>query len=166
MLIRSAHTQDLRRIMDIYDTARSFMRSSGNLAQWVNGYPQRELIEEDIACGNHYVCVEGERIVAGFTLIHGEDPTYQTIEGQWLDSQPYATLHRIGSDGSCHGILHHVLLWASTQCPNLRTDTHADNTPMLHLLKKEGFTFCGIIHVADGSPRHAFQRQTPRPIHG
>ena len=46
-------------------------------------------------------------------------------------------------------------------CQSLRADTHADNKIMQHLLEKNGFTRCGIIHVADGSPRFAYQKLAP-----
>ena len=42
-----------------------------------------------------------------------------------------------------------------------RADTHADNKIMQHLLEKNGFTRCGVIHVADGSPRFAYQKLAP-----
>ena len=42
----------------------------------------------------------------------------------------------------------------------MRADTHADNKVMQHLLESEGFTRCGIIHVADGTPRIAYQRMS------
>lgn len=41
--------------------------------------------------------------------------------------------------------------------PNLRADTHRNNRTMRHLLEKSGFRYCGIIHVADGSERLAYQ---------
>ena len=44
---------------------------------------------------------------------------------------------------------------------SLRADTHADNKIMQHLLEKNGFTRCGVIHVADGSPRFAYQKLAP-----
>ena len=40
---------------------------------------------------------------------------------------------------------------------HLRIDTHADNEPMLNAVKRYGFKHCGVIYVADGSPREAFQ---------
>ena len=36
--------------------------------------------------------------------------------------------------------------------------TKAPDTVMQHLLEKNGFTRCGIIHVRDGSPRYAYQK--------
>ena len=42
LTIRKAEKADLDKIMDIYDTARAFMRKSGNPTQWAGGYPPRE----------------------------------------------------------------------------------------------------------------------------
>ena len=43
-------------------------------------------------------------------------------------------------------------------CESLRADTHEDNKIMQHLLEKNGFVRCGIIHVEDGTPRVAYQK--------
>ena len=42
--------------------------------------------------------------------------------------------------------------------PNLKIDTHRDNYPMQKSLKKNGFEYCGIIYLADGNERLAFQK--------
>ena len=39
MEIRRATLQDLDRMLEIYDYARAFMRSTGNPTQWSGGYP-------------------------------------------------------------------------------------------------------------------------------
>ena len=44
--IRLATLSDLNKLMGIFDTARRFMQSTGNANQWINGYPQRELINQ------------------------------------------------------------------------------------------------------------------------
>ena len=46
--VRKAEKEDLTSILEIYEQARTFMRQQGNLNQWTNGYPGRELIERDI----------------------------------------------------------------------------------------------------------------------
>lgn len=38
------------------------------------------------------------------------------------------------------------------------TDTHQDNKITRHLIEKNGFAKCGIIYVADGSPRIAYEK--------
>ena len=46
--IRPSQLSDLDRLMEIFDHARKFMASVGNGNQWINGYPQRELIAKEI----------------------------------------------------------------------------------------------------------------------
>ena len=40
---------------------------------------------------------------------------------------------------------------------NIRVDTHRDNAPMRRVIEENRFTCCGIIYLADGSPRLAFE---------
>ena len=160
MEIRKTVREDLPRVMEIYEIARSFMRSHGNLHQWINGYPSRELIEEDIRQGGSYVCLEGGRIVGTFFYMEGEEPTYRVLDGgAWLNDQPYGVVHRLASDGSIPGVGTFCLAWSLERCGNLRIDTHRDNQVMQNLLKKLGFSYCGIVYMGDGSERVAFQKK-------
>ena len=52
--IRPSQLSDLDRLMEIFDHARKFMASVGNGNQWINGYPQRELIAKEITDGHCY----------------------------------------------------------------------------------------------------------------
>lgn len=158
MKIRRAEKKDLERIMEIYDIARSTMRKNGNDRQWINGFPQKELIEEDIKKRISWVITEKEKIHAVFALISGKDPTYAYIEdGNWPSEKPYKTIHRIASDGELHGIVEKAKKFALRTTENIRIDTHELNKQMNHTLLKNGFKRCGIIYIADGSPRIAYQ---------
>ena len=156
--IRKATLGDMDRLMEIFDKARSFMRQTGNANQWINGYPQRELIQEEINNGHCFVLQDGQEIIATFCFIKGPDPTYSFIkDGEWPSEKPYYVIHRLASDGSSHNIAQACFTWGLQQTACLRADTHADNKVMQHLLEKNGFTRCGIIYVADGSERIAYQ---------
>ena len=158
MMIRLAATQDLDDILRVYDQARQFMRASGNMNQWVNGYPQRGLLEEDIEKKQLFVIEEDGSIRAVFAFILGEDPTYAYIEdGRWPNVKPYGTIHRIGTDGTIHGAVRLARDYALQFTDEVRADTHADNKPMQHTLTKNGFVRCGIIYLEDGAPRIAYQ---------
>lgn len=158
--IRPSQPQDLDTIMQIFDVARLKMRAAGNDVQWVNGYPQRALVEQDIARGESFVCCNAEgEVVAAFAFIVGNDPTYNYIEGAWLNNEPYGTIHRLGSLEGVHGVFHAVVEWAKGRIRYVRLDTHEKNTPMLRLAEHEGFVYCGVIYVADGTPRRAFQNR-------
>ena len=41
---------------------------------------------------------------------------------------------------------------------NIRIDTHKDNAIMQHNIVKHGFRYCGIIHLASGDERLAYQK--------
>lgn len=160
MNTRLATVADLDDIMRIYDTARQTMRATGNHTQWLNGYPQIELIQSDIAQGKSYVICDDDNMPhAVFMFAIGDDPTYGVIEeGAWLNDEPYGVIHRIASDGQLRGIIPTAVKFGAQRIDNLRIDTHADNVIMHHVLAKAGFKKCGIIYCQDGTPRIAYQR--------
>ena len=159
MTIRQTRAAELDRVLQIYADARRFMRENGNPDQWGDAYPPAELIREDIARGDSYVCVEGDEILGVFYYAEGDDPTYQYIEdGAWLNDEPYAVIHRIAVAARGRGVAAACFDFALSRCKNVRIDTHACNLPMQHTLAKNGFVRCGTIYVADGTSRIAYQR--------
>jgi len=157
MRIRPAERTDLDEIERIYAYARRFMAQNGNPTQWKNGYPWRDLLEEDIDRQTLYVAVKGDSLCGVFVFAEGEDPTYARIEGgTWLSDAPYGTIHRIASITG--GLFPEALAFCRSKCAHIRIDTHADNKPMQHLAEKYGFSRRGIIYVADGTPRIAYEQ--------
>lgn len=160
MKIRKTEWEELKMILPLYEKARAFMAAQGNPHQWGTSRPAVSQIEEDVRQKNSYVCEHEGRIVATFYFGPGPDPTYQVIEsGQWLSDHPYSVVHRITSDGSVKGAASYCLQWALEQSGNVRIDTHRDNIVMQNLLKKNGFTYCGIIYLEDGDERLAYQKE-------
>lgn len=161
MTIRHAILSDIPAMMKVFAVARQFMAMTGNPHQWAEDYPNEEWLTKDINEGDSYVCVENGEVVATFVLKGGEDPTYKEIyDGQWLNDEPYATIHRIASNGQVHGVLHAAVTFALERYQNVRIDTHRDNRVMLRALDKEGFRYCGIIRCWSGEERRAFLKFT------
>jgi GNAT superfamily N-acetyltransferase len=160
IIIRHTTEADLPEVMAAYDYARTFMRSQGNLTQWVNGYPTEAFIRQEIVAGHSFVCTsERGEILGTFCFIVGIDPTYLRIDdGAWLNDGDYGVVHRLATNGRTHGIGQSCLAWCEARCENLRIDTHEDNIPMQRLLTQNGFLRCGIIYIADGTPRIAYQK--------
>lgn len=157
--ITLAQVEDLDYIMQIYARAKRYMAETGNPNQWNGSYPERELLEQDIAKKQLYVYKVDEQVHAVFAFIIGKDETYTYIEdGQWRNDMPYGTIHRIASDGECKEVLAQCVAYCAEQIANLRADTHHDNKIMQHLLEKNGFERCGIIYLANGAPRVAYHR--------
>ena len=153
---RKASLTDIEKIDVIYERARSFMKETGNATQWAGGYPSREIILADIGDENLYVA-ESDHIEAVFAFINGEDPTYEYIEGAWLDSLPYRAVHRVASAGTRKGILKLIMDYCFSECDNIKIDTHENNIPMQGALEKYGFQRCGTIYLENGEERIAYQ---------
>lgn len=158
--IRQARPDDVPRMMEVFSEARGIMRSSGNMNQWIGGYPSEELIRNDISRGVSYVVEDGDAIVGAFAFIPGTEPTYLSIyEGEWVDdSLPYATIHRLGSTRDSHGVAEDCFKWSWEHVRNLRIDTHRDNRIMQRCVQKAGFRYCGIIYLENGDERLAYQK--------
>ena len=160
LTIRPTRLEDLDEVMPFYDRARQFMAANGNANQWINGYPAPENIRQDILNGNSYVFVsENGELEGCFAFIQGEDPFYKVIkDGAWLNDAPYGVIHRIATRGRVKGLMDLCIQWCSELCSNLRVDTHRDNKVLQNILHKNGFTYCGIVFVANGTERLAYQR--------
>ena len=164
MRILHATLSDADRIFEIYNEARAFMRGTGNLTQWSGGYPGREVIEKDIEDERLYKVCEDESNapIAVFYFGMGPDSTYNKIyEGEWLcPDREYGVIHRIAISSEAHGrgVGRMCFDYCFGIIPNIRIDTHRDNRPMRSSLTKAGFSERGIIYLASGDERIAYQR--------
>jgi len=154
--IRPAQRNDLDRIEKIYAYARSFMEQTGNPNQWGKTNPPTSQLIQDIADQRLYVITRDEIIHGVFYFYIGLDPTYSVIyDGAWHSNRTYGTIHRIAGDGS-GGIFKTAVSFCKQYIDYLRIDTHHDNLVMQNAIIKCGFTRCGIIYIADGTPRIAY----------
>ena len=159
MIIRHSTEKDIPEILEIYKNARSYMRENGNLEQWNSIYPGESDVRADIESGNGYVCDDGGEVVAVFFFRVGDDMTYKTIyDGKWQNEDKYAVIHRVAVKHHGRGIIDFCFSECFKLFPNLKIDTHRDNLPMQHVLKRNGFKYCGIIHLLSGDERMAYQK--------
>ena len=161
MIIRKSKIEDIDIIMDIYEQGRKYMRLNGNMEQWADNYPPEELIIEDINDNvSHVVEDENGKIICVFAFLEGPDITYNKIyEGSWPNDKPYYVIHRIAVSEHRKGVASFVYNECLKISPVIRIDTHKDNIPMQNSLKKNGFTYCGIIHLLSGAERLAYQKE-------
>ncbi len=158
--IRPATYADIPVILELMEAARGIMRASGNLHQWADNYPQAEHIAADIDRAGGFVLEDDGVPGAYFAFLPSPEPTYARIyDGAWLDdSLPYHVIHRIASLPEVHGVFSAIMDYAFSADTNIRIDTHKDNRIMQHNILKHGFTYCGIIYLASGDTRLAYQR--------
>lgn len=155
-MIRKAEYDDLPRILEVYASARQYMRSHGNTVQWAGQDAPEGKLEDDIRQGQLYVLDEdGIRAVFAFRI--GPDPGYAVIEGgTWRSDTAYGTLHRLAGDGTRPGVVAQVFDWMTARSTHLRVDTHQSNLTMQKAVERCGFQYRGTIYVPDGTPRLAY----------
>ena len=157
MKLRNAVISELEEILAIYELARAFMKETGNPDQWRNTYPTPQIVKDDIKKEELYVLYDEEGIEGVFVFINGPDPTYDYIDGNWLDDEPYCAVHRVASAQKKKGVLRAVMDYAFSRSDSIKIDTHKDNAVMQHQLEKYGFKRCGIIFLENGEDRIAYQ---------
>ena len=165
MLIRKAIPADAVAIMHIFLQAQARLRLQG-VNQWQNGYPNMQIVDSDIATGKCLVCVENGRICSVFVLAFEPEDTYERIYcGQWESVGQSGVIHRMAVADSFKGRgLGSEMISKAQQISldlgihSIKVDTHRDNRPMQSLLLHNDFQYCGIIYLADGQERLAYEK--------
>ena len=157
MYIRKAEHGELSQIISVYAFAREVMRETGNGTQWKNTYPTDEIILSDIENGYLHLLCDEDGIQGVFAFLPEGDPVYDHIDGAWLNEKPHAAVHRVASAGKKKGVLPTCMQYCLSRSDNIKIDTHENNKIMQHQLEKFGFVRCGIITLANGESRIAYQ---------
>lgn len=160
-----ATLQELNGILHIIREAQETLKAQG-INQWQNGYPNRDTAAADIQQNCCHVALLNGEVAATASLILGPEPDYAHIQqGAWKTSEHYATLHRLAVACRCRGtgfatqFLQYLEQTAySAGFAATRVDTHQQNQTMRRFLEKNGYTYCGIIHLPDGNPRAAYDK--------
>lgn len=156
MKIIKATEEDIPKMRGILDHGREIQLEAG-VNQWAEGYPSKELMREDIEREAAYLCLDADNEPVGAASVFTEpDPTYFEIEGEWLNDAPYATIHRIATNGKIKGVGQFMIQWVQERHENVRIDTHKDNAAMKYVLEKLGFEYTGVIYIDNGEARDAY----------
>ncbi len=163
MTFKKATNADAERVWQILQEAIATRKTDGS-NQWQDGYPNPETIANDIELGYGYVLMENQLIIAYAAVIFDIEPAYENIEGKWLSNGPYVVAHRVAvtTEAKGRGIATIIMkkieeLALSKNVGSIKVDTNFDNVPMLKILDKLGYTYCGEVYFR-GSPRRAFEK--------
>ena len=177
--IRKTTNEDIDALMCIFGEARKTIAALG-IDQWQDGYPNNEVICGDVKREYSYCAQlvgeggEGDPC-ATFALVGDGDPCYDRIcDGAWLadcgkselgPDIKYLAIHRVAISVACRGsgIASQMIAFATEYARSLgkislRIDTHEGNVVMRRSLEKCGFLHVGVIHLADGAPRVAYEK--------
>ena len=161
--LRKASAADQEIIWKIIQQAISRRKEEGS-NQWQDGYPNLNSIENDIEKNYGYVLESENKILGYAAVIFENEPAYEIIEGNWLSDQEYVVIHRVAVSeeyigfGLATKIFQEIEKIAiSNNTFSIKVDTNFDNIPLLKILDKLNYTYCGEVYFR-GSARKAFQK--------
>ena len=145
MKLRHTTINDLPEVIEIINQAKLYFKNEG-IDQWQDGYPK-----------------DNGKILATTMISINIEPTYNYIEGNWLQNDKYMVIHRIAihNDQKGKGLAKIIIDEALKLHPDIhsiRIDTHDDNLSMQRFLIKYGFTYCGTIYLENKSTRRAYEK--------
>ena len=158
MEIRLAFPNEVDAIMQVMEDAKKCLAKSGS-DQWQNGYPNADIIIDDIISGQAYVALEEGELLAYAAVTKSPEEAYEAIyEGNWQGRESeYLVFHRIAvaTDVQGKGVAQ-TFLEGLIEGFDYRSDTHVENKAMQHIFEKLGFSQVGKVPV-DGE-RLAYQK--------
>ncbi|RYG02983.1 MAG: GNAT family N-acetyltransferase [Chitinophagaceae bacterium] len=163
MELRLATDNDADTIWMILQDAIACRKADGS-QQWQDGYPNPDTIKSDLINGYGYVLEENGATIAYGAIIFETEPAYEAIEGKWLSDDDYVVIHRVATSKEVkgRGVAAQMFrlieeLAVSKNVYSVKVDTNFDNVPMLKILDRLGYTYCGEVYFR-GAPRKAFEK--------
>ncbi len=163
MVLRKALESELPAVWEIVQYAIERRRQDGS-QQWQDGYPNENSIRSDFENGYSYVVDDDGVLLAYGAVIFDVEPAYNEIEGQWLTNGDYVGVHRVAASPLAKGKGVATFFFTeleeiakANEVYSVKVDTNFDNAPMLYILDKLGYTYCGEVYFR-GSARKAFEK--------
>lgn len=163
MILRKALLDELPIIWNILQEAIEQRKQDGS-AQWQNGYPNEQVVLDDIKNGYAYVLIANNEVIAYAAIIFDIEPAYTNIIGKWLSVGDYLVIHRVATANKVKGkgVATQLFKLIEDLChksnvSSIKVDTNFDNVPMLKIMDRLGYTYCGEVYF-NGSARRAYEK--------
>jgi len=163
---RKAQAEELPQIWDIMQYAIARRKDEGS-DQWQDGYPNPDVLRNDIDKGAGFVLTEGDTVVGYCAVMINDEPAYATIDGEWLTNGDFVVFHRIAvahthiGKGLARKMMEHIAAFAaSNNIRSIKADTNYDNPAMLRVFESMGYSYCGEVYLR-GAARKAYEKLLP-----
>ena len=164
LILRKADIAEVPLIWSILQDAIEQRRLDGS-TQWQDGYPNETTIEHDIKNGDAYVLTENNTILSYAAILFDKELAYEAIEGKWLTNGDYAVVHRVAVSKLAKGKGIATKLFEKIETLSIehniysiKVDTNFDNIPMLKILDRLNYTYCGEVFFR-GAARKAYEKK-------
>ena len=122
------------------------------------GEPNRQVMEASILQSQLHVLEDMGQVVGMITIVPGPEASYASIDGAWLNQEPYYAFHRVCVKDSMKGRGLAARLFSEAEqyvlqsgIRNIRIDTHPDNPGHAARPGKSGYIRCGTLILTEGS---------------
>ncbi|HLS95939.1 MAG TPA: GNAT family N-acetyltransferase [Sphingobacterium sp.] len=160
---REASLGEVDAIWQILEQAIRRRRADGS-RQWQDGYPNRDVVCDDIKKGVGYVLAVGTDVAGYCAVLQNDEPAYARIEGAWLTEGDFLVVHRVAISDSYigQGLAKKMLsavegLARDRNINSIKADTSFDNPAMMHVFEALGYHYCGDVMMR-GAPRRAYEK--------
>ena len=163
MKLQIVKKENFELAMNMINAAKQHLKEQG-INQWQNGYPDEDCIYRDIINQKGYFLSDGTEAFGYLCIDFDGNPAYDELNGEWLSGGQYVVVHRLALSNQARGkgissaVFQLVEQYALEKgITAFRVDTDAGNQKMQHILKKNGFAYCGTIWF-DNSEKIAFEK--------
>ena len=91
---RKAIDSDLPQIWIIIQQAIERRKKDGS-NQWQDGYPNPDVIQNDLINGYGFVLTDGNTVIGYTAILINDEPEYERIEGKWITNEDFVVFHRV-----------------------------------------------------------------------
>lgn len=163
-MFRRATINEIPQIWEILQQAILRRKADGS-KQWLDGYPNPDVIKNDIEKGVGFVLTEGEELIGYSAVLINDEPAYADIEGKWLSEGDFVVVHRVAiSDnylgkGMAKKIMKAIEDFALSEgIHSVKADTNFDNPAMMKIFEDLGYEYCGEVYFR-GNARRAYEKK-------
>ncbi len=160
---RRATTVDSSAIWKILQGAIARRKADGS-NQWQDGYPNPEVVANDISKGAGYVLIQEGLIIGYVAIMINDEPEYARLKGEWLTNDDFVVFHRVAvaethlGQGVAKELFLRIEEFAREhEIKSIKADTNFDNKAMLYLFDKFQYRYCGEVTFR-GTPRRAYEK--------
>ncbi|CAM3015048.1 GNAT family N-acetyltransferase [Flavobacterium frigoris] len=160
---RKATTSEIPHIWIILQQAIARRKADGS-DQWQDGYPNPDVIQNDIDKNAGFVLTEDDTIIGYTAVLINDEPAYENIKGNWLTHGDFVVFHRVAisenhlGKGLAKKLMNFIEEFAiNNNIYSVKADTNFDNFAMMAIFEKSGYSYCGEVHFR-GSARKAYEK--------
>lgn len=164
---RKAQISDIPEIWLILQKAIQRRKEEGS-KQWQDGYPNPEVIQNDIEKEIGFVLTDNQKIIGYTAVLINDEPEYARIEGKWVTNANFVVFHRVAisedylGKGLAKIMIGYIEDYAlENQIYSVKADTNFDNHAMMAIFNRLGYVYCGEVYFR-GSARRAYEKVLER----